>query len=533
MAKNFDFYKNKSFRWSFVSMTLILLVVVFWSLDKGIVMLDEAFYMLHFQEGAYPIATSNWLQLAKPFYDGNLIHLRLLIFLSILLSSFSMGFVMSSFFKFDWPPFFTGMLTVFFQFVLAMPVQYVPNNATINLILINLSLLFFFSAFLAKDRRVFQFGFLFLSGLCLGFVPFAMITNLPLLGLFGITIILIYQKNRFLTPFLFWILGLASSVSIYFLFLQDWNEFLIKFKEAVEFGSFMSSHGIKPLLKWHYQLFVQFAGIPLALAILNVIMANNPLKEYFSQQIIKILTGVLVLFLVVSEVFSPFGVFSTTLFYSLLFSLLWIGKAHFLPWKQEYWVLVLLLLIPYAAALGTDVPFQIRSVTYFPITFLLLIILIKKIEIRYFNLYFFSLAIVLFLNFLTYPMRDGWARHKLVEQTIEYELPHGQGKMKLDKDIIDALEFLKPHVSPNDKVIISSANQWGLVYLLGAQMPVLAFWRNEAYTLHFLKDKNINKTDLILLEGKYNPFSEKFKNEFFEGKEMKTIKTGDFTLYRF
>jgi hypothetical protein len=67
---------------------------------------------------------------------------------------------------------------------------------------------------------------------------------------------------------------------------------------------------------------------------------------------------------------------------------------------------------------------------------------------------------------------------------------------------------------------------------LGAQVPVLAFWPNETYSSYFLRNKNFNKSDLILLEGKYNPFSEQFKTEFFEGKEIKTVKSGEYTLYR-
>lgn len=533
MGKSFDFYSQKYLRRLFVSMTIVLLGIVFWSLDKGIVMLDEAFYLLHFQEGAHPLATSNWLQLASPFYTGDLYSLRISVFLAMSISAFLLGFTLSKYFKLGWPPAFTGVLAVFYQFVLAMPVQYVPNNATLNLFLINISLIFFFSAFLSNPSKLPYFSYLFLSGLSLGFVPFAMITNLPLLGLFAAIIFLTSHKKQTILSFFCWFAGLLAAVFIYFVFLQDWDEYIRNFKEAVEFAGFMTSHGVKPLLKWHYQLVIHFTGVPLVVAILNVIIAKNPFKDSLSKIIILVLTGSCVLFLVGGELFSPFGIFTTTVFYSMLLSLIWMAKEHFVPWKREYWFLVFLLLIPYSASLGTDVPFQVRSISYFPFTFVLMLILIKKTESRYFQLFLASLSCVLFLNFLTYPFRDGWARFKLIEQTHAYELPHGQGSIKLDKVTMNALQSLEPYINANNQVLISSVNQWGLVYLLGSQVPVLNFWPNETYTTYFLEKNNTDKMNLILLEGKYNPFSENFKKEFFEGKEMQTIKTGEFTLYKF
>lgn len=527
-----DIIHNQKFKWVIIGGAMMLSLIIFWSLDKGLIMLDEAFYLLHFQEGAYPIAYSNWFILAKPLYIKNLYVLRILVFSWLVMSSFFLGFAFSKYWRFKWPAWFTGILAVFAQFILSIPVQYVPNNVTFNILLIYSSLGFLFLSPLYRDRKFTPFLLLILSGFCIGFLPFTMITNTPLMGVLLVAVYVFFKDNQPLMKSIAWAIGVFISIFSYFFWLQPWEEFVFKFQEAVTYTKYMGSHGIRPLIQWHLDTLQYFMGMPLALSLILYYWGKGSFKtENLTNSIIKVLGLSLLLILLVMDITSRIGIFPTTLFYVFSTSALFILLGKKQQWEGRYFGLALLALVPYFATLGTDVAYQIRSVGYFSALLLMLIALLDLIKIEKYEWLLVGLFGIVFLNFLTYPFREGWARYSIVNQTEKFDLPNGQGTIKLNAATKEKVNSISPYLNGKKNVVISHPNLWGLLYLSGGQALALNFMPNEDYIQYFSNEKGIDLKTLIFVEGELIQFSEKFKTKVLDSANFQKIDQDGISIY--
>lgn len=511
----------------------MIIAIIFWSLNRGLVMLDEAFYLLHMEENASPIAISNWYVFAKPLFDMDLLHLRFIVFSWLALSAFFLGYSFSSYWDFGWPAWFSGILAVFAHFVLSIPVQYVPNNVTFNIFFIYSSLGFLFFALSKKGNKAIAWLFLLLSGFCLGFLPFVMVTNTPMIGLFLIAVFLFFRGKQPFTHTIFWFLGVLLAVVSFFLVFQSPEIFIADFKEAMTFTQYLGSHGLRPLIQWHVDTLIYFLGMPLALTLILYYWANESLNEKsWSNILIRSLGVILLLTLLVFDLTSRKGVFSSSLFYILVFATSLILMAKKVKWDPKYLSLILLAVVPYFATLGTDVPFQVRTAGYFVVLILLVIAMLQVIPLKKFNLLFLCLLVIVFLNFLSYPFREGWARYKLVAQTEKYTLPNGKGQIKLSPKVFENTVAISPYLTGKSQVVISHPNLWGYVYLSGAQALNLHFMPNEAYIQYFLEKQVIDLNSLTFMEGKLIRFSETFISNMMGSENYDKIDLGDIIIYQ-
>lgn len=530
---NLDLFHNPKIRTSILIGTLMILAIIIWSLSRGLVMLDEAFYLLHMEENASPIAISNWYIFAKPLYVMDLPQLRFTVFSWLLLSAFFLGYSFSSYWDFRWPAWFSGILAVFAHFVLAIPVQYVPNNVTFNILFIYSSLGFLFLALRIKENKTVVWLFLMLSGFCLGFLPFVMVTNAPMIGLFLIAVFQFFRWKQPFTYTIFWFLGVLLAVVSFFLVFQSPEIFIADFKAAMTFTQYLGSHGLRPLIQWHLDTFLYFLGIPLALTLVLFFWANESLNEKsWSNILIRSLGVILLLTLLVFDLTSRKGVFSSSLFYILIFATSLILMAKKVKWDSKYLSLILLAMVPYFATLGTDVPFQVRTSAYFAVLLLLVIAVLQIVATKKISLLFLCLLGIVFFNFLSYPFREGWARYKLVAQTEKYTLPNGKGHIQISPKVFENTIAISPYLSGKSQVVISHPNLWGYLYLSGGQALNLHFMPNEAYIRYLIQEKSIAVNALTLVEGKLIPFSDHFKSDILSQGKYERIDLGELIVYR-
>ncbi|MCH6236502.1 hypothetical protein [Cognataquiflexum rubidum] len=521
-------YKSSTARIGFILSVLVMLALIIWSLDKGLIFLDEAFYLLHLRDGSNPLALSNWFVIFQKTNITNLNHIRLLIFASMVSSSFFLGYAFSFFYFRIWPAWFVGCVAVFFTFLLPIPVQFVPNNFTLNLVFIYISIAFLFLG-LGNKTKLSKNSLMYFSGLLFGPVPFIMITNLPLIGAIFLFVILIEKKTAF-QLLVFWILGFLSTLIVFFQFFQSFEEFITKFQDAVEFSSFISSHGIKPLLKWHYNTIIYYLGLPLNLLVLMLCFFYLKNSVNTRLKIISFISFVIIFSIQFGfDITNPLAIFPSTLFLIIFFYLFFVNWLDNILSTNDTLVAIFLVSILYFATLGTDVPFRYRSSTY--LSGLVLAILIMAKNNKFGFLVFAALTFLCFLNFLTYPIQNGWHRYKMVEQKHEVKIPNGEGYVKLDQLTKNTVEKLIPILANRENVLISDGKLWGYIYLTNAQAPYLSFWENEAYFQFYRKKRELGLEDFTFFEGKYRKFSPGLIEEIVDSNLFEMVEVEDFRLF--
>lgn len=522
-------YANINFRYGIIVMLVIVLTIIFWSLFRGIIMMDEAYYLLHFDTEIEPIALSNWYVIFKPFYLENLVQLRIMMFSLKILSAFFLGYAFSKFWGLGWPDWFTGFLIILGDFVLSIPVQFVPNNSSLNLILIHLGMGCLFMFYALTEKIKLGYLFLFISGVFFGFLPLAMITNSPLLFVMVVFTFFIGEKALRFRRVGIYAGGMILAILIFFLLLQNVSTFIAEFKKALEFQQFMESHGLQPLFNWHINLVLKFFGIPFCLIVAYYFWKKEGSNSFISKILLLIM-----LFLLIYQLFldltSSKGIFSTLLFYTFtLLMFLESGLAlNKIGWKRSF--LVLLMLIPYFAALGTDVEFEVRSAFYSSYIILVIMCLWDGFKAFYLKYAFIFLMGFVILNFFTYPFRKGWAGYRMVKQHNEVILPKNKGRLFLDDGMVLNLNKVRPHLEGKKNVVLSDVTTWGFLYLCDAKPLHIGFWANEPYTKYLINKKNIEFKQLNFLENKNSPFSGNLLKEI-ENSGFEIIDMGYFRLY--
>lgn len=496
------FTKSQSFQLAFMASTI--LCVMIWSLDRGLGMLDEAFYLLHLKEGVTYFALSSWPEFFKEFPIKELVWFRFSILLLMVASSLALGISFCRYWKIELPGWVIASFVIVAQFVWASPVQYVPNNATLNQILIYSSLASFFWGVNADSnlrRRV----WLFISGAFIGFIPLVMITNTPIIGLIILLLVILFPSRKSVSPVLLFLLGILTSWLIFFAFFQRPEDFLASISEARYYLKFVESHGLRNIVKWNYNAVIHFIGMPLVLVLL-LLAFHYELPKSRNSRLLLALVGLAVLsFLLIGDVFSPISIFTTSLIYVLAVAgvvVYWDRQGDF----RNAAVLVFFLLVPYFAALGTDVAFEVRSSGY-ALPLALVILATQTGNSNLFDWMFKGLISLAFLVFLSYPFRTGWIGYRLLDQNAKVELPDGAGEIKLSSTIVDTYESLVPYLNKQQNVIVSDPKALGFVYLGNATPLYLYFRLSDSFLFEYAKSRNIPWEEMTFLEVKNKPFS--------------------------
>lgn len=495
---------SRNLLYTLLGMAIVVVAVLLWSLDKGLGMLDEAFYLLHLKEGVTYFALSSWPEFFKEFPIKELVWFRFSILLLMVASSLALGISFCRYWKIELPGWVIVSFVIVAQFVWASPVQYVPNNATLNQILIYSSLASFFWG-VNTDSILKRRVWLFISGAFIGFIPLVMITNTPIIGVIILLLVILFPNRKSVSLVLLYLLGILTSWLIFFAFFQRPEDFLASISEARYYLKFVESHGLRNIVKWNYNAVIHFIGMPLVLVLLLLAFHYELPKSRISRLLLALVGLAVLSFLLIGDVFSPISIFTTSLIYVLAVA----GVVVYCDRQGDFRnaaVLIFFLLVPYFAALGTDVAFEVRSSGYaLPLA---LVILVSSKDIsKLYNYAFRGLFALAFVLFLSYPFRMGWIGYRLIDQTTIVKLPDRAGELKLSKSVAQTSEVLAPYLQGKRNVVVSDPKLLGNLYLADASPLYLYFRLNDSFLFEFVDSQPRKWDEIIFLEVENKPFS--------------------------
>jgi hypothetical protein len=502
-----------------VPLFLLLLVfsITIFSINKGFIFSDDAFYYFHFQEGIETMGISCWYHLWKPFHFENFFFDKLILVTLSLITSFILGYVFSKDFKIGNKIAIASLLTVS-QFAMFAPIQFTPSYLSLNLLLFNcIGFLYIKTCFEPSKSNFILIGFV------AGFIPFVMVTNSPIILL----LFLVYVSNSALKKnLLYCVIGFVLALLTYFVFFQPFPDFYKQIAQAKLGLSYDKSHGISNMLIWIKTSFSEFTFASIFL------FAYYYFKRIYGHKksymvLLSISCGLLIIYLFES-VFNIHYVFSTKVFYVLLFMTL-INKWATLQNKVIGFV-VFFALLPFWASLGTDVDFFIRSAVYFPFLLLSLLLLFKSVYNNTFVVLVLFLIVV--INFLTLPFRGTWNGFIIAEQNVSIKIADYGPDLFIDKERANRIKEVTPFIKNSKNVIPSFVGDWGVLYLNKAAPP-FAFFRIDPFSMS--KIKNMDLDSMLLIENKLVPFDFEELNSQLNLQEYspKVTETPSYRIYKY
>jgi hypothetical protein len=498
----------------------IVVGIVLWSLKRGLLFHDEAFYLLHLKDIEI-FSTSYWYLLARAFYPQDIIQIRWLTISLILIAHvvFVAGFsyYLKNKIEVRIHHFFILLaLSITGQFVLWMPVQFVPSYWTFNYISILCSLGFLMISYSSGNNLISHF-FSFISGSFIGWILFIMLTNIPLIVVMVFVSYLHFrQRNKdfIFYHFIFFLAGILATITIYFLLIQNLQDFLYNFRTSIEHLSHDNTHGIIPMLIWIVKS-IQYLTVEIMLLVIAFIFSDLFLSKttHFRLKLfVDFIIILAIIFLTINGVMltNEVGIFSPSLILVLFFVLLY-KNIHSLVIDLKFSALLIaLVLMPFIASLGTNVPFELRGVAYISVVFVsIYIFLLFLKDIRY-KIVFSVFLFIITINFIRLPFISGWTYQKQIEQTQPVKVLGIDQTILLDSERYGNLEKLKEIVPPNSTVLVSHRSFWGYVYLLDWNIPYLYFDFSENLFMEHIKLHATNLDNYAFIELKTIPFPNGF-----------------------
>ena len=499
----------------------IILGLYFYFIDKSFYFADEAFYLLSLDPDIYKIEASQWGNLYSFLYFDNLI-IDKVIFTAIQLLSVTFFSITATRLFFNKKRYYwsIAIATIASMYLLVGPnAMSVPYYITLGTVVSLIATSFLFLFFNYRYRFS-----LYLSGFFIGVLPFLMITTVPTFLLF-LALLWFYDKK--LKSLLFFSSGIASFFIFYFLVIQSPSDFLFKFKEVYLFMQADNSHGILGILVWCAKIFVD--KIALGLFFLVYYYTN---KKYNFKKWLTVLTCIFFIIwmciILVDFIFLSSFLSNTRVFYFLAFALLIEGR-HSIEFKKNI-LIIFLLILPFFALLGTNLPFFIRTKLYFPFIFIALVFLIKFVRNKIVIISFSLSIIVCSIMYISSPFRFNREGFKGIEQNQKFTSL--KGTIYLDKERLKMLEEVKPYIENKNNVIVSHPLLHGLVYLLNGKPPFLFFTPYKA-TETFLIENEYDYKSYILIDYKKFPFHNKFLDNVTKETihNFNKIETENFIIY--
>jgi hypothetical protein len=489
-------------------------------LNKGLLFHDEAFYLLHLRD-VEVFSTSYWYLLARSIYPQDIIGIRWmtvsLLIISHLVFVTGMAVYLRNFMVIRVKQFTLLLaLSLLGQFVLWMPVQFVPSYWTFNYMSILCALGFMMISYSLKNDKV-NYAFSFLSGLLIGFIPFIMITNIPLILLMLITSFLhVKDKTRrhIYYYFLSFFIGIFATFVLYFTLIQSLNDFIVNFKESLKHLNYDKSHGIFPMIKWIIKS-MQYLSVEILLLSIAIIFSDlfiNKASNFTLKIVVDMIIFLAIIFMMLDGFLlsSETGIFSPSLFLVLFFVLLYKNVHNKIIDLKVLTLFLTFLLMPFIASLGTNVHFELRGVAYISVIFVsiyVLIVFLKDIKYKIvFTIFLFVVTVV----FMRLPFISGWTFQKQIEQTHPVKSLGINQNILLDTERFNNLEKLKEIVPQNSYVLVSHRSFWGYVYLLDLKIPYLYFDFSENLFFEQFKLHPSDINNYVFIELSTIPFPDDF-----------------------
>ena len=518
MTKKIQLFSFITF--SFIGLLIILVKLLL--LDKGLVMDDEAWFLLLMRD--LPTggdAPTQFYKLFNNIFNGNIFSIRLsfLFFEVICYSVFSLG--VFTYFKnqLNFKPlhfFIILSVTVIGNAIFSLPICNIPYYANLNKTLLPFSIGIFLLGINQFKNNKKHLWVIFFSGVIIGFQPFIMITTITVYPLFYFLIYYYFRKKN-VKVFLIYNLGILTSIGFYFTIIESpfhfINEEIMPNMTAYSSSDYNEKHGILPIIRWIFVTleYIFFDCLLLALGFIAFIYIQPKLNNIQK----KLAYGIIIL---ASCVFYYFDVikgeheYSSMNLFIALFLFLIIDNLYI---KKEFIestpIIVTILVLPFLLSIGTDVDFKIRATdyigTYFTLIFILSYAYKKKI-----NIIFSSIILLYFINYLSMYYRDNWGQFRYSDQKFSLKEIGVNQNLFLDKVNYTNLKLLKPYFKKNEKVVVSHKNINASIYLLDVKMISYDFKLNPFKVIQRI-NKTLNQDTLKLVETSYYPFETDFLDD--------------------
>lgn len=456
---------------------LMTLVILFWSLNKGMLFSDEAYYLFHLKQPQSAIGYSKWYLFAQPFFQYDTIVLnRIIIVLIMIITNLFLAKSIQYFFS-NKLFLIYFLILIFAQFATTSPVGYSPSYLTFNQILCSLAVAFFLVY--SKNKGIY-------IKVLLGFVFGIMMFNIPTsIGLFLPMLVFDFFTHKKISSsinlILYVVLGMLLWIGLYFTTIEQYSLFKINLLESINVIANDDKHNMGGLLKWHLKILVYFMPV-----LVHLFLKYFDFKNIFNSLFYKIYFYLILSYTIYFAITNGNYNFIMTPLYLLI-----IDKIFDLKSKKEITFLFFLMILPYFCTLGTDVNLIYRSASYSSFLFIALYLTYQNSNQLSLN-GFKVLYLIVLINFTSYPFRECWEGYKLVEQNIPYVF--GKETLYLDQKRYDQLMSVSKEIK-NKKVFITDHRLYGYALLSNAKLDNLIFRKDQDLYNTFI---NLNPKGLIL-----------------------------------
>ena len=484
MIKNHTFNLKHFHKYTVFLITLTVMCILIWGLNKGFDITDEGFYLLGFQENQeLGISMIKFHHLIKSLFwwiDLNILNLRIIRLVLLVFSAFLLTLTIKSIVKKKMNLLFTFsllLLSTFLTFCFgAKSLSY--NSLSSSFIIFSFCFgLISFNTKNIKHKYVLTLFSGFFLALSFFIKPSAAVIYALFYSFFIAHEIIYHKQKKWFYFVLYTIAGWVAGNCIYFIIVEPPLEFYHSFVASYNhMTSLNDGHGIKGLSKGIFQLFDEIfsiAGFLCFLLIAHFFTLRLFSKKY---QIIcnSILTVILLLYyynnLVVSNNdAAPFLVISLCVLLYFLFQVITTNKKF----EVNYSIVFMLFMLPFIGAFGTNNPLISNAMYMIMLWVALVIYLVYSLDFPYYVkrvlLYTFLItsAVVFYNYYLKFPYRINSLDKQVVLHTKSNIYLHKD----LNKSIISIEKILRSNNFKDGDPIIGIYKIPGLIYLLGGTSP--------------------------------------------------------------
>lgn len=527
-------------------LVLICFTIIFMKVflaNKGLVIDDEGWFLYLLKDLPNSDSPTQFHKLFFNVFEGDIYNIRISYIIWELMSYafFSFAFLKLHVNYFKKNENNIALFAAIFSLTLigfsifSLPVCNIPFYTMLNKTIYPISIGFLILSYLSylKNNQNHSYLLLSICGITLGFQPFIMITTTTSYSLFLITIFLLFNKK--IKPFIYFILGILLSVTIYFITIENpitfyQNEILIHF-DQYSGSSYKEKHGILPIIRWcfiaiKYLIFECF--IP-SLSVIALIYLKPILNKHqkWGLNLILIVGYLLFYYFYVIDGehhFSSMNIFISLMIYTLI--------NFFIIKKNELNLLtifLLILILPITLSIGSDVDFKTRATDYIGLFFPIIYFFGLKDNSKG-KLIFIMILSSYLINYSSMYFRENWGYFTYSEQKYDVKNLGIKQNLFIDEMHYNNLKSFKKNLSKNDFIIMSDKRLWAYSYLLELKPISYNFKLNETYTIN--KINQSESTKIKMIETVYAPFSADFLLQIEQQTKYKVILIKDLGIHK-
>lgn len=466
----------------YVILAIVILILNFWLLNKGLIMSDEGWYLCLLRDLPVDCSTQFFFLFNNVFHN-NIYAIRVTCYALRILSSMVFALGLYKYAKYN-NEFINNNICyiVMLAFVIfgQMKIIATPslNYITLNVIVSELSIGCLLIAISISNSVKFILGGI--SGFFISMLFPIMITNLICVPLLIIMLYVLSSKNWKLI--ISYIIGGVCFLLIYFCFIEDFHTYISVFlnnaQDTINRGN--SGHGLTFLYKWLYRTFAHYY-MPMILVAMSLCFMFMKTKGCSIRSKVAIYILVFIILLLYIRAIAWYKI--VWLVFITTYTLILMDKNSVAKWI----FIISLLLMPLCLSFGTDVSCESRCSYYLSFVFPLMYMYSgDNISKRIVDI-MIILSFVVYLYTFTQP---NWHGEKYYEQKYSVENLGISQNIKLDKTNYDRLSYVQ-QIIPNGSQVLIDNEYWGMASLLE--------WKPITHNIKITQDalQHISKTDKV------------------------------------